>query len=72
MDQPTETGTVKWFDPQKGYGFIERDNGEGDIFVHFSAIADDVYPRQLNDGDRVVFEIGPGRKGPAAQQVRQE
>ena len=63
-----ETGTVKWFDSQKGYGFIKRDNG-GDIFVHFSAI-DEPFVKSLEDGERVAFVVGPGRKGPAAQNVR--
>ncbi len=63
-----ETGTVKWFDEQKGYGFITRDSG-GDIFVHHSAIAAQGF-RSLLEGDRVEFEVGEGRKGPAAVDVR--
>lgn len=63
-----ETGTVKWFNNQKGYGFIERDNGT-DIFVHYSAIVSDNF-KTLEDGARVTFEVGEGRKGPAAQSVR--
>jgi CspA family cold shock protein len=62
------TGTVKWFNSQKGYGFIEREN-EQDIFVHYSAI-DDPYVKSLQEGDKVSFEIGEGRKGPAAQNVK--
>jgi len=60
-------GTVKWFNDQKGYGFIEQDNGE-DIFVHYSAIIGSGF-RSLSEGDRVVFEVGNGQKGPAAQNV---
>ena len=61
-------GTVKWFSDQKGYGFIEQDNGE-DIFVHHSEIQDSGF-RTLSEGQRVEFEVGEGRKGPAAQNVR--
>jgi CspA family cold shock protein len=64
-----ETGTVKWFNNQKGYGFIERDDNGGDIFVHYSAI-DSPNFKTLEDGVRVTFEVGQGRKGPAAQNVR--
>ena len=61
-------GTVKWFNDQKGYGFIEQDNGE-DIFVHHSEIQGSGF-KTLSEGDRVSFEIGAGKKGPAAQNVR--
>ena len=60
-------GTVKWFSDQKGYGFIEQDNGE-DIFVHYSEIADSGF-KTLSEGDRVTFDVGAGQKGPAAQNV---
>lgn len=60
-------GTVKWFSPEKGYGFIERDEG-GDVFVHYSAIASEGF-RTLNQGDRVEFEIVDGAKGPQAANV---
>lgn len=63
-----ETGQVKWFNSDKGYGFIARDNG-GDIFVHYSAIQGSGY-RSLNEGDKVEFEVGEGQRGPAAQNVR--
>jgi CspA family cold shock protein len=69
MDNAEQTGTVKWFDSQKGYGFIKRDDNGKDIFVHFSAI-DDQYSKSLNENDRVSFTIGEGRKGPAAHNVR--
>lgn len=63
------TGTVKWFNEQKGYGFIERESGEGDVFVHHSAIAGEGF-KTLNEGDRVEFSIVKGQKGPAADNVR--
>jgi CspA family cold shock protein len=68
MDEQQETGTVKWFDVRKGYGFIQRDNG-GDIFVHVNDMADPS-ARALEDGERVSFVVGQGRKGPAAQNVQ--
>jgi CspA family cold shock protein len=61
-------GTVKWFNSEKGFGFIEREGGD-DVFVHFSAIQGDGY-RSLEDGQRVEFDVGPGRKGEEAQNVR--
>lgn len=64
----TETGSVKWFNPDKGFGFITRDNGEKDVFVHHSAIQGGGF-RTLNDGERVEFEVVQGQKGPAAENV---
>ena len=64
----TTTGTVKWFNAEKGYGFIERE-GAPDVFVHFSAIQGDGY-RSLEEGQRVEFDVAPGRKGEEAQNVR--
>ncbi len=61
-------GTVKWFSDQKGYGFIEQDNGE-DIFVHHSQIEGSGF-KTLSEGERVEFEVGQGQKGPAAQNVK--
>jgi CspA family cold shock protein len=69
MEDAEETGTVKWFNSQKGYGFITRDDNGNDIFVHFSAIADE-FSNELTENDRVSFTIGEGRKGPAATNVR--
>ncbi len=63
------TGTVKWFNDSKGFGFISRGDGEKDVFVHFSAIQGDGY-RSLNEGDQVEFEITEGAKGPQASNVR--
>jgi cold shock protein len=63
-----ETGTVKWFSNPKGYGFVERDNGEGDVFVHFSAIQGEGY-RSLRHGQRVEFIVVRGDKGLQAQEV---
>ncbi|MCX5973954.1 MAG: cold-shock protein [bacterium] len=60
-------GKVKWFNAQKGYGFIEVDGGD-DVFVHFSAIQGDGY-RSLDEGQRVSFDITKGPKGPQAQNV---
>ena len=61
-------GTVKFFNAEKGYGFISRDDGD-DVFVHFSNISGSGY-RTLEAGQQVEFEIGPGRKGDEAQNVR--
>jgi CspA family cold shock protein len=62
-----ETGTVKWFNGTKGYGFIERDTG-GDIFVHYNDIMGDGY-RTLVEGQRVEFNTEEGERGPKAQNV---
>ena len=64
----TQTGTVKWFDPVKGYGFIQRDGGN-DVFVHINEMADPT-ARPLQDGERVVFGVIQADKGPAAVNVR--
>jgi cold shock protein len=61
-------GTVKWFNPDKGYGFIAVDNGR-DVFVHYSAIQMDGY-RSLEEGQRVEFEIMQSDRGPQADAVR--
>lgn len=62
-----ETGKVKWFNGEKGFGFIERDNGE-DVFVHFSAIQGDGY-KTLEEGQQVTFEVEQGQRGPQAVNV---
>jgi CspA family cold shock protein len=67
MAEGKETGTVKWFDARKGYGFIQRENGQ-DIFVHINDMADRS-AGALEDGEVVSFIVGQGRKGPAAQEV---
>ena len=63
-------GTVKWFNASKGFGFIEQDNGDGDVFVHYSAIKSDGF-KTLDEGARVQFEVVDGPKGPAADNVVQ-
>lgn len=63
------TGTVKWFNNQKGYGFIEPDDGGDDLFVHHSEIQVDGF-RTLQEGQKVEFEAGSGPKGPHAIGVR--
>ena len=62
-----ETGTVKWFNSSKGFGFIERESGN-DVFVHYSAINSTGY-RTLEEGQRVEFTVVQGQKGPQAQDV---
>jgi CspA family cold shock protein len=72
LDGETETGTVKWFNDVRGYGFIERDGGGRDLFVHFTAIEAEVDHRTLKEGQRVEFEAeegSPGKK-PRAARVR--
>lgn len=61
-------GTVKWFNDQKGYGFISREDGASDVFVHFSAIEGGGF-RSLQEGQRVSFSVKDGPKGPQADEV---
>jgi len=67
INNQEKTGTVKWFDGRKGYGFISREGGQ-DVFVHANDLADP--SRSLADGDKVKFIIGQGPKGPSALEVR--
>ncbi|CAN5185215.1 cold-shock protein [soil metagenome] len=62
------TGTVKFFNAEKGFGFIAPEDGGDDVFVHFSNIAGSGY-RNLEEGQKVEFEVGPGRKGDEARNV---
>jgi CspA family cold shock protein len=62
------TGTVKWFNDSKGFGFIAHENGGKDCFVHHSAIQGNGY-KSLSEGDRVEFDMVQGQKGPAAENV---
>ncbi len=63
------TGTVKWFSPEKGFGFITQDDGGPDVFVHFSAIEGSGY-RNLDENMKVQFDLTQGPKGPQAANVR--
>ena len=65
------TGTVKWFNDSKGYGFITEDNGQGDVFVHFSGINGDGH-KTLTEKQRVSYQVEEGAKGPMATNVTPE
>jgi cold shock protein len=67
--RPVATGTVKWFSSEKGYGFITQDDGGSDVFVHHSEIEGTGY-KNLEEGQRVEFEVSQGQKGLQASKVR--
>ena len=64
----TNTGTVKWFNEEKGFGFISQDNGGADVFVHFRAIAGEGF-KSLAEGQKVEFTVTQGQKGPQAENI---
>jgi len=64
----TQTGTVKWFDNKKGYGFITPENGDKDLFVHMSSIMMEGY-KTLTDNQKVSYEVGESDRGPVAKNV---
>jgi cold shock protein len=66
--QTMEQGTVKWFNAEKGFGFIEREGGD-DVFVHFSAIQSEGF-KSLDEGQKVTFEVEQGQRGPQASNVQ--
>lgn len=65
----TTTGTVKWFNDEKGFGFITQDNGGPDVFAHFRQITGDGF-KSLAEGQRVEFKVTQGQKGPQAEDIR--
>ncbi|MET7388151.1 cold-shock protein [Streptomyces mirabilis] len=62
------SGTVKWFNAEKGFGFIEQDGGGPDVFAHYSNISGNGY-RELNEGEHVTFDVTQGQKGPQAENI---
>jgi CspA family cold shock protein len=68
-EQIMANGTVKWFNSEKGFGFIAQDGGGADVFVHYSAITTDGY-RSLDENQKVEFDLTQGPKGPQAENVR--
>lgn len=69
MNSKMAQGSVKWFNSEKGFGFIAQDGGGPDVFVHYSAVSGSGF-KSLEEGQRVEFEVGQGQKGPQAQDVR--
>jgi CspA family cold shock protein len=70
QEERMATGTVKWFSPDKGYGFITQDDSSKDLFVHHTAIQGSEHMRSLPEGARVSYETEDGPKGPAAANVQ--
>ncbi len=64
-----QNGSVKWFNDEKGYGFIQQDNGGADVFVHFRQVNSTGGRVTLTEGQKVTFEVGEGQKGPQAENV---
>ncbi|MFG2426053.1 cold-shock protein [Streptomyces sp. NPDC048448] len=62
------SGIVKWFNAEKGFGFIEQDGGGADVFAHYSNISGNEF-RELVEGERVTFDVGQGQKGPQAENI---
>ncbi|MCX4404477.1 cold-shock protein [Streptomyces sp. NPDC059837] len=62
------SGTVKWFNAEKGFGFIEQDGGGPDVFAHYSNISGNGF-RELLEGEKVTFDVGQGQKGPQAENI---
>jgi cold shock protein len=69
QEERVASGTVKWFNSEKGFGFIQQDDGGADVFVHYSAIASSGY-RELAEGQKVEYDVTQGQKGPQADNVR--
>jgi CspA family cold shock protein len=70
IDMTTQTGTVKWFDAGKGFGFITPDGGGKDLFAHFNDIQNEGGFKSLAENQRVSFEVTQGKKGPQASNIR--
>jgi CspA family cold shock protein len=69
QEERVASGSVKWFNSEKGFGFIQQDDGGADVFVHYSAIASSGY-RELAEGQKVEYDVTQGQKGPQAENVR--
>jgi CspA family cold shock protein len=69
LETPVPQGSVRWFDPERGFGFLAPDDGSADVFVHASEIVGDAGVRLLREGQAVEFEVGEGERGPQADRV---